>query len=504
VPASNGIIHAIDAVLLPPRTLIERAQDAGNFETLLAAVDAAGLTDALSAEDADLTLFAPTDAAFEALEADNPGILEALLADPETLQGILLYHVIPGASTAQQVFERGPAIVTLEGRTIEVLAGNGALFIDGVRVIGGNIEASNGILHVLGEVLVPSEAEEVIVEENPARLQGEVAADEIDTFIVDVERRSLLSVRTSDGGQGCPGDTVVTVIGANGIVGTNDDGGSGLCSALVVEVEAGQYTVQVRGYAGRAVPPYVIDIETLAFVDLPGQIERAGIAEDGRARFIVDVPLTAEVTAETLCGDRSTNLRIFAANGQELGFDNNSGEGRCSQLTVELEAGRYVVEVTGNNGQRIDAYTLVLSQTVTADLVEVLAADGRFTTLVALLGQTGLDAALSAEGAAFTVLAPTDAAFAAAQDAAPELFGQILDDPALLTAVLQYHVLPVVAPAEVVVGLDEAATLLGPVVSILANADGVRINDVPVIETDIEAAGGIIHVLDGVLVPPQP
>ena len=104
-----------------------------------------------------MTLFAPTDAAFAALEASQPGITEALLADGETLTAVLLYHVVSGAQSSGDVIavER---LVTLEGRDVSVRVDGDAVFINGVQIIDVDIAASNGIIHVLDGVLVPEEA----------------------------------------------------------------------------------------------------------------------------------------------------------------------------------------------------------------------------------------------------------------------------------------------------------------------------------------------------------
>jgi uncharacterized surface protein with fasciclin (FAS1) repeats len=123
VLATNGVIHVIDRVILPPAEaasedatpaaseepamadmdIVDTAAAAGNFTTLLAAAEAAGLVDALRGE-GPLTVFAPTDEAFAKLPA---GTLESLLADPEALADILLYHVAEGKLTAKNVADRG-------------------------------------------------------------------------------------------------------------------------------------------------------------------------------------------------------------------------------------------------------------------------------------------------------------------------------------------------------------------------------------------------------------
>jgi uncharacterized surface protein with fasciclin (FAS1) repeats len=137
------------------------------------------------------------------------------------------------------------------------------------------------------------------------------------------------------------------------------------------------------------------------------------------------------------------------------------------------------------------------------ELVRQSAADtGEFSTLLAALEASGLDEALDQPGT-FTVFAPTNAAF----EKLPEgLLEDLLADPeGLLTDILLYHVLGEVVFAEQIVGLDSATTLLGQDISIAVDAEGnVILNgSVKVIQTDIEASNGVVHVIDAVLVPQE-
>jgi len=136
--------------------IVETAAAAGNFKTLLAAAEAAGLVGALKG-DGPLTVFAPTDDAFAALPE---GTVEALLQDPETLAGILTYHVVAGKVTSSQVVNLTNA-VTLNGASIDITVTNdGTVMVDNATVIATDIEASNGIIHVIDAVILPG-AEEV-------------------------------------------------------------------------------------------------------------------------------------------------------------------------------------------------------------------------------------------------------------------------------------------------------------------------------------------------------
>ena len=165
IEASNGVIHVIDAVILPPAeeeaaeeeaaaelgTIVDIAVGAGDFNTLVAAVTAAGLVETLQGE-GPFTVFAPTDAAFAALPE---GTVEALLEDPEgALTDILLYHVVAGEVMSGDLSD-GMTAETVQGSSITVGIVDGVVTIDGATVVAADIEASNGVIHVIDAVILP-------------------------------------------------------------------------------------------------------------------------------------------------------------------------------------------------------------------------------------------------------------------------------------------------------------------------------------------------------------
>lgn len=130
--------------------IVQVAVSAGNFTTLATALKAAGLVDALQGE-GPFTVFAPTDEAFAKLP---PGTVEALLKDIPKLKEILLYHVVPGKVTAQQVASLRTA-TTLQGSTITVGTSGGGVTINNAKVVATDVMASNGVIHVLDTVILP-------------------------------------------------------------------------------------------------------------------------------------------------------------------------------------------------------------------------------------------------------------------------------------------------------------------------------------------------------------
>jgi uncharacterized surface protein with fasciclin (FAS1) repeats len=154
IRCSNGIIHVIDAVILPSTDdIVATAVKAGSFKTLTAAVKAAGLVEALQGT-GPFTVFAPTDEAFAALPK---GTLESLLEpqNRERLAAILKFHVVSGRVYADAA-AAGAKVATLQGAEIRTRKDEqGNVLVQGARVVRADIEAANGIIHVIDKVLLP-------------------------------------------------------------------------------------------------------------------------------------------------------------------------------------------------------------------------------------------------------------------------------------------------------------------------------------------------------------
>ena len=136
--------------------IVDTAIGAGQFTTLVAAVQAAGLEEALRAE-GDKTVFAPTDAAFAALPA---GAVEDLLKpeNKEKLAAILTYHVVAGKTTSKDLAGKTIDVATLNGAKVSVDGTNGVK-VGGANVVKADIAASNGVIHVIDAVLLPPAGE---------------------------------------------------------------------------------------------------------------------------------------------------------------------------------------------------------------------------------------------------------------------------------------------------------------------------------------------------------
>jgi uncharacterized surface protein with fasciclin (FAS1) repeats len=139
----------------PMKNIVQVAVEAGSFNTLVAAVKAAGLVETLSGP-GPFTVFAPTDAAFAKLPA---GTIDALLADKEKLTSILTYHVVSGKIMAADIItSNGATPKTVNGLPLDIAVRGGKVYVNGVNVVTADVQAANGVIHIIDAVLLPQAA----------------------------------------------------------------------------------------------------------------------------------------------------------------------------------------------------------------------------------------------------------------------------------------------------------------------------------------------------------
>jgi len=460
VAATNGVIHAIDSVLLPsvsepaqdsaPLNIVDTALAAGSFTTLVAALDATDLTSVLADESATFTVFAPTDDAFAALGQDT---INALLADPAKLSDILLYHVI-----AEQAVDANAA-TALAGTTVSMANGddvaisldNGELRVNQARVTTTDIVTSNGIIHVIDAVLTPPEDAA-----DPATLLNLVetaqAAGDFTTLLAALQATGL--------------DTVL----AN----ANDT-----------------YTVFAPNDA--------------AFAQLGEETINALLADPDTLRDILlyHVIAGSQVDSTTALSLAGSDVNVANGDTVRISLDGDRLLVNVSEvIATDIQASNGVIHV-------IDAVLLPPADTDNdtgeplQNLLDTARDAGDFTVLLAALEATGLDVAIGHGNDLYTVFAPTDQAFAALGQ---DTIDALLADPVSLRNILLYHVVAGTA-------IDGATALSKVGVSIEAangdrftlrlEDDALFINDSRIIATDIRASNGIIHVIDAVLIPPS-
>jgi len=425
-------------------TIVDIAVADGRFTTLVAALGATELDQALMGE-GPFTVFAPTDEAFGLLPE---GTVEALLEDLDTLSNILLYHVVAGEVLAADVVGLdGEMVAALSGAELAVSVEGDTVMINESNVIITDIQADNGVIHVIDAVLLPPSEE----------------------AMEEMESNTIVDIAVADGRF----TTLVAALGA-----------TELDQALMGE---GPFTVFAPTDEAFALLPegtveaLLEDLDTLSSILLYHVVEGQVMAADV-------VGLDGEMVA--------------ALSGAELAIKVDGDTVMVNESNViitDIEADNGVIHV-------IDAVLLppseeAMEETESNTIVDIAVADGRFTTLVAALGATELDEALMGEGP-FTVFAPTDEAF----DLLPEgTVEGLLEDLDTLSDILLYHVVEGRVMAADVVGLagQMVATLSGEELEVALDGDTVQINHVNVIITDIEADNGVIHVIEGVLLPPE-
>ncbi|MFK7802288.1 MAG: fasciclin domain-containing protein [Anaerolineae bacterium] len=464
IEADNGIIHVIDAVLLPPSMMAEEemmeelpsiaeiAVEAGTFNTLVAALDAAGLVDTFAGE-GDFTVFAPTDEAFAALPE---GTVEALLEDPEgALTQILTYHVIGSSVMAETVVTLDSA-TTLQGEDVSIAVVDGGVVLnDVVNVVVTDIKASNGVVHVIDAVLLPPSmtAEESMEEDLPSIAEIAVEAGTFNTLVAALDAAGLVDTFAGEGDFTvfAPTDEAFAALPEGTVEALLEDPEGALTQIL---------TYHVIGNSVMAETVVTLDsATTLQGEDVSIEVVDGGVVLNGTVNVVV--------------------TDIKASNG----------------VVHVIDAVLLPPSISGESAMEEEAMEEL--QTIAEIAVEA----GTFTTLVAALDAAELVDTFAGEGD-FTVFAPTDEAFAALPEGT---VAALLEDPkGALTNILLYHVVDGSVLAETVVTLDSATTLLGQDVTITVTDGAVFLNDtVQVIATDIKASNGVIHVIDAVLIPAE-
>ena len=429
-----------------PMSIVDVAVANGSFTTLVAALEATGLDVTLSDMDSSFTVFAPTDDAFALLGDET---IAALLDDTDTLTDILTYHVI-GAEIDSS------AAISSAGSTVEMVNGDSTglsldgdnLLVNTVTVTTVDVEADNGVIHVIDAVLIP-----------PAD-KGTPTMNIVDT-----------AVSSGDFG------TLVTALQAAGLDATLAD-------------ETQTFTVFAPTDAAFA----MIDSDTLDLL-----LADTEALSDVLLQHVVSGEVSS-VTAYTLNG-----LSATTASGAEIPVAINSELdtltfGGATVTTTDIYTTNGVIHV-------IDMVVVadVELPSPPASIVDVAVANGSFTTLVAALQATGLDTVLDDPEATFTVFAPTDAAFGLLGQGA---VSALLDDPDTLKNILLYHVIQgsaVLQDGALTVAQSDANKVEmanGAETALSLANNTLFVNKSAVSLADVMADNGVIHVVDQVITVP--
>ncbi len=446
-------------------TVVKLLASDERFSTLASAVEAAGLTDTLRQAEA-VTIFAPSNEAFAALDQ---AVLSDLLADPAQLSEVLLYHVVPDVVMSADITDG--AVDTLQGSPVMIAVNKGAVTVNGAAVSEADLTASNGVVHVIDQVLLPPSEEDAGGTVPPrGGTVPPAAAAELPATIVDA----------------AAADSSLSKL-ANAITAT------GLDEALV---GTGPFTLFAPNNA--------------AFDALPKEQLAALLADPQQLSALLQHHvLSSAVTAEEI----TDGMNAAALDGKPLTFavkDGSVSVNDAKVVAADIAAGNGVVHIidqvllpqNATAAADTSSRTNAAAATAPADgksIAAVAAEAGNFTTLLAAVKAAGLEDALSGAGA-ITLFAPTDKAFAALPAGALDA---LLADPQALKNVLLYHVVLEQMTAEQLAAAGIATSAQGSLLVFATQGDQVSVNSVPVVMTDIEADNGMIQVIDSVLLPPN-
>lgn len=455
--ASNGVVHKVNSVLLPPAlymNLVEVAVTYEFFSTLVELVVAAGLDETL-ATGGEFTVLAPTNDAFADLPSD---LAEAVVSDVEIFKSILLFHVLPGVIPSQ-LLEDGQVIETaLTETSVVVAVSSDVVTFNGVSVTQANLVASNGILHVMSGVLIPpSDPESPVLPPTPPPSTAVITPPFVGTSIVDIAQADNTLA------------TLVAAVIAAGLVDALSAAGPFTLLAPENTAFAELGSSLVEQYLQ---PQYVVHLRTLLQLHvIPLNLLSTGFT-DG-------------MFYDTLTDD----LLLAAIDDNGVTFTGEIPDNSALVTTADLVAGNGVVH-------KVDQVLVPLA--LTLNMVDVASMTG-LSALSELVVKAGLEERLGDPNSSLTLLAPRDEAFAALPT---EVVNALEQDLFLLRNYLLYHVLTDLYPSELLVDGTEAGTAFGDFTVRIGvdSSAGYTMNDTPVVQADVVAGNGLVHVIENVLV----
>ena len=558
VLASNGIIHVIDKVLMPPANIPATAQSTGILNSLVAAVIQADLLSTVEGT-GPFTVFAPTDQAFT-----DAGIDLASLDTPEgkaTLSDILLYHVVAADVPAKNVTDCMLAGAA-NGQQLSFTVGD-SVMVNDANVTLTDVISSNGLIHVIDKVLMPTDSPRDI----PRTAQCTGIHDSLVAGVVQAELLETLQ------GPGpftifAPTDQAFIDAGIDLAALDTPEGKATLSNILLYHVVSGEVPA---ANVSDCMSANAVNGQPLSFTVTGGvmvndaNVTLADVTTSNGIIHVIDkvltpsdapnnIPRTAQCTGihdslvaaviqaellETLHG--SGPFTVFAPTDQafiDAGIDLASldtPEGKValsnillyhvvsgnvpSSAVTECMSANAVngqpLSFTVDGGVMVNGANVTLADVATSngvihvidkvltptdtpnDIPRTAQCTGVHNSLVSSVVQAGLLETLQGDGP-FTVFAPTDQAFADAGIDLAALDNQ--EGKAALTDILLYHVLDGEVPASAVTDCLSATTINGNPLSFTVG-DSVMVNGANVTATDVPTSNGIIHVIDKVLMP---
>ncbi len=551
IKAKNGIVHVIDAVLIPPTSVADIIENSSVHNTLEAALKAANLTKTLAGS-GHFTVFAPTDAAFSALPA---GTVESLLANPQgALKSILLYHVL-GRTVPSTSLINNQWLETVNGKSVVVKIENGNVFIDNAKVTVKDIKADNGVVHVIDAVMIPPTTVVDVLLKSPIH-KTLVAAATAAELVAPLQGKGPFTVfaPTDNAFAALPAGTVEALLG---------DPKGALANILLYHVLGNRTTYFSDGYFlttlnGKSVS--VRHVNGNLFIDNAKIITKALKADNGivyvidavmiPAKTVVDVlvkspihkTLVAAATAAGLVPTLSGNgpFTVFAPTDRAFAALPNGAiqallgdpEGALKSILTyhvspgttpssALRNGQFIKTVNGqplfvkinhagifiNNAKVVVAdlkadngivHVIDAVMLPSKSVVDIIVNSTELNTLETAVRSAGLLSTLSGAGP-FTVFAPTDKAFSAIPASTLQ---SLLKDPKTLSKILTYHVVAGTAKSGDLSDGQIIKTVNGKDVKVTFKDGNIFINNAKVVVADIIGNNGVVHIIDAVLTPP--
>lgn len=509
------------------QTITGIASETDELTLLTDALQAAELADVLDGE-TPYTVFAPTNQAFEAALGDLDLSAEELLGDADTLRSILTYHVVEGTVFAADL--SAGSVTTLNGATLDITTENG-IAINEASVITPDIEASNGVIHVIDRVLLP-----------PSVMQSDEAAS------ADEEIDPVSFVRLAHFSPDAPavdiyidGDVAVQELAYPAVTD-------------FVQLPAGAYNIAVAPAGTSAddaviADDYTFAAETWTTVAVVGSLENDTLVPAIFTSDYTDTPAddSAQVSVfhaiedappvDIVASDATllNGLSYIGTQTLETPADNATLTVPADTYTLDLvdtdnpenvllsleditfEGGMFYLVVAIGTPDSPDAAVFAISpesvsmsddtgqtdDSTPGTIVEVAQTTDGFTILLDAIEVAGLTDTLNADGP-LTVFVPTDEAFENMLGNMGITADDLFSEPELLAAILSYHVIPGEVMVEDMIGADAFTTLMGEDIEITINNEGIVLNGTTeIITPDIPAANGVIHVVDEVLLPPS-
>lgn len=531
------------------KDIVETAKANGSFTTLVQAITAANLVDTLKGT-GPFTVFAPTDAAFNALP---PGLLNALLANTTALTQVLKYHVASGTLYASDVAGR-TSVTTLQGGSLPIST-VGGVKIGPAAIAQTNINCSNGVIHVIDTVLIPNGIMDIVQTAQYYKFSTLVTAVTTANLVTTLKgtgpftvfaptdaafnalpsgllntllanTTALTQVLTFHVASGrlmaadVVGRTSVTTL-QGGSLSINTTGGVKIGPATITQTDIVCSNGVVHVIDTVLVPNGVMNIVQTAqyskFSTLVTALQAANLVStlNSTGPFTVFAPTDAAFNALP-SGVLNSLLANTTALTQVLTYHVVSGELMASNVVsrnnvTTLQGGTLPINSTG--GVKIGPANIIQTDIVCSNgvihVIDKVLVPGKimdivqtaqyygFSTLVTAVQTAGLVSTLNSTGP-FTVFAPTNAAFAALPAGA---LSSLLANQTALTNVLTYHVVSGRLMAADVIMHTTLTTVQGGNLTITTTG-GVKVNNANVMQADVECSNGVIHVIDAVLIPP--